>query len=97
MDKMTTFEKDTYSAIVTFVETDGSPADLTGASVEAWALGAGGRIALGATVLDGLAGEVRVFWPAETFSAGLYEVQLRASKDGKTVTYAARLSVGRSI
>nr|WP_045684569.1 hypothetical protein [Roseovarius sp. BRH_c41] len=97
MDKMETFEKNTYSAEITFLRKDSTAPDLGGAAVEAWAVGAGPTIPLGASVLDGAAGKVRVFWPAETFSAGLYEVQLRASKGGKTETYAARLTVGRSI
>jgi len=97
MDEMKTFEKNTYSAVITFLRKDSTAPDLSGAAVEAWALGAGPTIPLGVSVLDGMAGVVRVFWPAETFAAGLYEVQLRASKGGKTETYAARLTVARSI
>ena len=97
MQTIDTFEKNTLSIIITWVLADGTPKDLTGATVEAFAKGQGAAISLAAEVLDGPAGEVRVSAPADTLPSGFYAFQLRATKDAVTRTYERNIAVRLSL
>jgi len=97
MQTIETFEKDTLSIIIAWSLADGSPKDLTGATVEAFAKGQGAAIALAAEVLDGPAGEVRVSALADTLPTGFYVFQLRATKDAVTRTYERNIAVKLSL
>ena len=92
-----TFEKDSFSGIITWYEPNGSVKDLTGATVVAFALGPTGTVSLQSFVLDGEAGDTHVSWPASTLSAGIHDLQVRATKDGDTKTYHAKIDVEASL
>lgn len=94
MSRIETFEANTFSALITWRLADGSAKDLTGATVEAFAAGG---ITLTGTVVDGLAGQVRVSAPANTFTQGITELQVRVTKDGITRTFSATLLVRNSL
>lgn len=100
MQTIETFEKNTLSIIISWVLADGTPKDLTGATVEAFAKlqqGQGAAISLAAEVLDGAAGEVRVSAPANTLPTGFYAFQIRATKDAVTRTYERNIAVKLSL
>lgn len=97
MQTIETFEKNTLSIIIAWSLADGTPKDLTGATVEAFAKGQGAAIVLAAEVLDGPAGEVRVSAPADTLPPGFYAFQLRATKDAVTRTYERNIAVKASL
>lgn len=93
MSRIETYEANTFSALITWKLADGSVKDLTGATIEAVA----GGTTLTAIVSDGAAGQVRVSAPANTFTPGISEMQVRVTKDGVTRTYAATLLVRNSL
>ena len=94
-----TYEANTFSMIITWTLAGGAAKDLTGATVEADArnLTTGAVIDLTAEVTHGPAGKVRISAPAFTFDPSVYDLQVVATKDGVTRTYAERITVRDSI
>lgn len=98
MRAIETFEKNTFSLILTWTLEDGTVKDLTGATLESFAKARNGDlISLTSVVLDGPAGQTRTSAPASTFPAGFYDVQVRATKDGVTRTFGKPVAVKESI
>lgn len=94
-----TFESDTFSLLVTWQLADGTPKDLSGATVTAFARGVSSTspLTLVGSVVDGAAGETRVTAASYTFSPGNYDIQMTVTKDGITRTFEDRIQVKDSI
>lgn len=98
MRAIETFEKNTFSLILTWTLADGTVKNMTGATMASFAKARNGDlITLTSVVLDGAAGQTRTTAAADTFPAGYYDVQVRATLDGVTRTYEKQVAVKASL
>jgi hypothetical protein len=81
-----TYAGDTWAQTFRFL-TDGSPVDLTTASVEAWARTIDGAVTELAVAVDGPAGEVTLGHPHGGFERGAYEYDVEVTQSGVVRTW----------